>query len=117
MTPEELTDSEWREFQAIPDQGYSHRAWVDARIAERTTALLAEVERLTRRLNQDVGLLLGERDRALELSRSMAQEVHNAQARLDKVRAVLPNCYSSFDDTYTIPATVLQSALKGTPDE
>lgn len=30
-----ITDEEWRAFQAIPDQGYSHRAWVDARIAER----------------------------------------------------------------------------------
>lgn len=31
----ELTNAEWQEFQAIPDQGYSHRAWVDARLAER----------------------------------------------------------------------------------
>ena len=30
-----LTDEEWREFQAIPDQGYSHRGWVDARIKQR----------------------------------------------------------------------------------
>lgn len=30
-----ITDAEWREFQAIPEQGYSHRHWVDARIAER----------------------------------------------------------------------------------
>ena len=28
-----LTDAEWREFQQIPDQGYSHRAWLDARAA------------------------------------------------------------------------------------
>lgn len=33
-----LTDTEWREFQAIPDQGYSHRAWVDRKIAERAAA-------------------------------------------------------------------------------
>jgi hypothetical protein len=30
-----LTDDEWRAFQKIPDQGYSHRAWIDARIRER----------------------------------------------------------------------------------
>lgn len=30
-----ITDAEWREFQAIPEQGYSHRHWVDARIGER----------------------------------------------------------------------------------
>ena len=37
MTNEEykLTDEEWREFQSIPEQWFSHRAWVDARIAER----------------------------------------------------------------------------------
>lgn len=30
-----LTDKEWREFQAIPEQGYSHRYWVNYRIQER----------------------------------------------------------------------------------
>lgn len=33
-----FTDKEWAEYQAIPDQGYSHRHWLDqraARIAER----------------------------------------------------------------------------------
>ena len=30
-----LTDAEWREFQSIPEQGYSHRAWVDYKIAQR----------------------------------------------------------------------------------
>jgi hypothetical protein len=34
-TPEKLTDTEWREFQRIPEQGYSHRGWVDWKIAER----------------------------------------------------------------------------------
>lgn len=32
---QKITDVEWQAFQAIPDQGYSHRSWVDARIAER----------------------------------------------------------------------------------
>lgn len=40
---QKLTDAEWQEFQAIPDQGYSHRAWVDARIAERVVAAQPEV--------------------------------------------------------------------------
>lgn len=37
-----LTDAEWRAFQSIPDQGYSHRAWVDHRIAERIHAAQAD---------------------------------------------------------------------------
>lgn len=35
---EPLTDAEWREFQAIPEQGYSHRTWVDRQIAKRVAA-------------------------------------------------------------------------------
>jgi hypothetical protein len=29
-----LTDAQWREFQDIPEQGYSHRHWVDERLRE-----------------------------------------------------------------------------------
>lgn len=39
---EPLTDEEWREFQAIPEQGYSHRYWVDRKIALRAAAVSAE---------------------------------------------------------------------------
>lgn len=39
-----LTDAEWREFQSIPDQGYSHRAWIDARIAERVAENSAPID-------------------------------------------------------------------------
>ena len=38
MSTIELTDAEWREFQSIPDQGYSHRAWVDSKIKARLDA-------------------------------------------------------------------------------
>ena len=31
----QITDAEWRAFQSIPDQGYSHRAWLDNLIRER----------------------------------------------------------------------------------
>ncbi len=34
---QKLTDAEWLEFQVIPDEGYSHCAWIVARIAERVT--------------------------------------------------------------------------------
>lgn len=34
-SPLALTDAEWREFQSIPEQGFSHRAWIDAKIAAR----------------------------------------------------------------------------------
>lgn len=37
-----LTDTEWREYQNIPEQGYSHRAWIDHKIAERLQAVAAE---------------------------------------------------------------------------
>ncbi len=35
---EPLSDGEWRAFQAIPEQGYSHRHWVDTKIAQRVAA-------------------------------------------------------------------------------
>lgn len=38
---EPLSDGEWREFQNIPDQGYSHRHWVDHKIALRVSAAAA----------------------------------------------------------------------------
>ena len=37
-----LTDTEWREYQNIPEQGYSHRAWIDHKIAERLQAAATE---------------------------------------------------------------------------
>ena len=30
-----ITDAEWKAYQQIPDQGYSHRGWLDHLIAER----------------------------------------------------------------------------------
>lgn len=35
---EPLTDTEWSEFQSIPEQGYSRRTWVDKQIAKRVAA-------------------------------------------------------------------------------
>ena len=48
MTNEEykLTDEEWREFQSIPEQWFSHRAWVDARIAERVVDERAKTQEM-----------------------------------------------------------------------
>lgn len=37
-----LTNAEWREFQAIPEQGYSHRYWVDWKIQQR---VLSQIEK------------------------------------------------------------------------
>jgi hypothetical protein len=39
-----LTDAEWREFQAIPDQGYSHRHWVDMKIQSRLPVPVEQME-------------------------------------------------------------------------
>lgn len=41
-----LTDQEWEEFQSLPEQGYSHRAWVDYVIADRVGQVLAQLEEL-----------------------------------------------------------------------
>lgn len=49
----ELTDSEWREFQRIPEQGYSHRAWVDHKIRERAEKSIAHASSLI--LNEVAG--------------------------------------------------------------
>lgn len=38
----ELTDTEWRAFQAIPEQGFSHRAWIDTKIGQRILELEAD---------------------------------------------------------------------------
>lgn len=43
--PTPLTDDEWRAFQAIPDQGYSHRGWVDRKIAQRVRKAQADALR------------------------------------------------------------------------
>lgn len=37
-----ITDDEWREFQSIPEEGHSHRAWVDERIRERVESVIGE---------------------------------------------------------------------------
>lgn len=39
---EELTDAEWRAFQSIPDQGYSHRHWVNCAIKSRLDVARAD---------------------------------------------------------------------------
>ncbi len=52
----ELTDAEWQEFQNIPEQGYSHRDWVNAKIKERVNAALAETETITPEPAGDAGL-------------------------------------------------------------
>ena len=59
---EALTDAEWRAFQAIPERGYSHRAWVNFKIYERlaiaaitpNSLTLAEVRAYIERLRESV---------------------------------------------------------------
>ncbi|WP_121866157.1 hypothetical protein [Glutamicibacter nicotianae] len=55
---QKLTDTEWQEFQAIPDQGYSHRAWVDARLAERVAVAQPEVNSVEELVTTRTGLAL-----------------------------------------------------------
>lgn len=60
-----ITDAEWREFQAIPEQGYSHRAWVDEAIRKRLDQLCTDeaVERLADFMHDDDrGETLGEHE-------------------------------------------------------
>jgi hypothetical protein len=39
-----ITDEEWREFQAIPEQGYSHRYWIESRLI--ASRLNSAIERI-----------------------------------------------------------------------
>lgn len=39
----DFTDEEWREYQSIPEQGYSHRGWLNHRNRKVMARLLAEV--------------------------------------------------------------------------
>ena len=55
---QKITDAEWQEFQAIPDQGYSHRSWVDARIAERVAVAQPEVNSVEELDQLPVGSLI-----------------------------------------------------------
>lgn len=94
-----ITDEEWREFQSIPDQGYSHRAWVDCRLQQRIEwqsardqghieALEAENEELRARYyNATAGsksLRPGEQDKiekAIAVKRAEAAEAMLARIR------------------------------------
>lgn len=57
MTDYTLTDAEWREFQSIPDQGYSHRHWVNCAIARRLDALREELDAMTESVEYAYGAL------------------------------------------------------------
>lgn len=55
---QKITDAEWQAFQAIPDQGYSHRSWVDARIAERVAVAQLVVNSVEELITTRAGLAL-----------------------------------------------------------
>lgn len=38
-----LTDADWREYQSIPEQGYSHRDWLEQRFALRHSERAAQL--------------------------------------------------------------------------
>lgn len=40
QSPLDLTDAEWAQFQQIPEQGYSHRHWLDRRNAQALSPVL-----------------------------------------------------------------------------
>lgn len=62
-TPKPLTNAEWREYQDIPEQGYSHRHWVDYKIAERVRAAMSVARFMAERAWQE-GYSAGKRDYA-----------------------------------------------------
>ena len=96
MTNEEykLTDEEWREFQSIPEQWFSHRAWVDARIAERVVDERAKTQEM-----KDYG------DRAVHFVKS--SEAHRADERakrpdreqIDRIQFEIDNVHQIHGDT------------------
>ena len=105
-----LTDAEWREFQAIPDQGYSHRAWVDARITERVAAAqprtVETVEQLDALPVQSI-VLDSDDDDPLQL-------VDDGEGGSCWVRFGDTGCYSPAD--IILPATVLWVPTEGGGD-
>lgn len=70
---QKLTDAEWQAFKAIPDQGYSHRSWVDARIAERVAVAQPVVNSVEELDALPVGTVL------MELSRTSRTAVKSRE--------------------------------------
>lgn len=82
-TPQPLTNAEWREYQDIPEQGYSHRGWVDYKIAERVRAALLYSRFMAERAWQE-GYSAGKRDYAGSITGGMS--------------ITTPNPYSATED-------------------
>lgn len=80
----ELMDAEWRAFQAIPDQGFSRRAWVDAKIGQRVQAVTADRD-MWRSAREEA---LDEMERAEDTRDAIMADLRKERARIKAVRDV-----------------------------
>ena len=100
MTNEEykLTDEEWREFQSIPEQWFSHRAWVDARIAERVAderaKLQDRIEELEKNLSYEV-------EQKIKLADTLRDEraMRPDREQIDRIQFEIDNVHQIHGDT------------------
>lgn len=53
----DITDEEWRGFQSIPEQGYSHRHWVNHKIKQR---LIEHRKEYLRDINEEVSVRIAD---------------------------------------------------------
>lgn len=51
--PLDFTDEEWRKYQSIPEQGYSHRHWLNYRNQKRLEERLKGVRELLDKYEKD----------------------------------------------------------------
>ena len=74
--PLDLTNTEWRTLQQIPEQGHSHRAWIDNRIRERVAQVTARAE-AAEQANRDYAAERGDLLRRAEAAEKKVAKVRN----------------------------------------
>lgn len=97
-TREGLTDDEWREFQSIPDQGYSHRGWVDQKIAAHVAAVVVEQAAEVERLTAQLGAIAALADEADAEAESRCADCGEPIVRVDRRQIVFHPTMPSFTE-------------------
>lgn len=111
----ELMDAEWRAFQAIPDQGFSHRAWIDAKIGQRVQAITADRD-MWRGAREDA---LDELENSDRRGDAILKDLHETRKRLGtaerRLRAALDILDGQFRPTDRIGDlhAAMTSVLRG----
>lgn len=124
-TPEkvtDLTDAEWREFQSIPEQGYSHRHWVNHKIAQRLEAAHMHAETIGDFLQAEIA----ERDRmeseCVEHRARHVEWVAKVEAERDEALAAIADAKkyiisdTSLDLSDMMPGRIILDTLSRIPE-